>query len=132
MNYQSEDIFAIRVISAECNNENISIKNEILECENKNKECIFTNNKMFNSISYDIIADETIFMPVCNDNHAIFCISSLNIDDDYIKTLKEKIYEIVELYIDSQIEEEEEKHKESLRKINRWSLIKEKIKNDNL
>ena len=132
MNYQLKDMFAIRIITAECKNESVFITNEILECENKNNECIFNESKFFSSISYNMIAEENIFMPICNDNHCVFCVCSFNLEDEHINKLKENLYEIIKMYIDSQIEIEEEKHKLSSQIIDKWTLTKEKLKNDTL
>lgn len=131
MNYQSksQDVFAIRTVIAECKDESVKITSDIVECENKNNECIFSNH-LFSSVSYDMIVDETIFMPICTDNECIFSICSLNIENNYINELKNKIKEIVNIYIDSKIEAEEEKYETAINKINKWNKIKGTLKND--
>ena len=69
-------------------------------------------------------------MPICTDNECIFSICSLNIENNYINELKNKIKEIVNIYIDSKIEAEEEKYETAINKINKWNKIKGTLKND--
>lgn len=131
MNYQSksQDVFAIRTVIAECKDESVKITFDIVECENKNNECLFSN-KLFSSVSYDMIVDETIFMPICTDDECYFCICSLNIEENYINNLKNKIKEIINIYIDSKIEAEEQKYEDAINKINKWNNVKERLIND--
>lgn len=95
----------IKVINVKFTNDKMQIETLVKQAEIQGCECFLNINKSFNVVSYEIIRDEIVFMPICKKGYCWFSICSFNLDDYHESQMLKNIKEIASLYIQSQIEE---------------------------